>query len=73
MMQADVQIKFDTKKETEIADALWNASSEVEVRKIIKEYGATAVSVMNMMVAAVIDKDIDKSDLSEAKEVLSNY
>ena len=57
----------------EIADQIWNSESESEVEDIIAQYGSSAITVHELMIAAHYDDEIQGyEDIDLAKEVLDN-
>jgi len=57
----------------EIADRIWNSESESEVEDIIAQYGSSAVTVHELMIAAHYDDAIQGyDDVELAQQVIDN-
>ena len=57
-----MELKLQSKLQTQIADLLWEAQTTAEVDRIVRIFGHDARVVYNMMVAATFDQIEDTND-----------
>lgn len=62
-----MEIRFANDKQVAIADLLWAAHTQEEVNVVLRVFGADAVVVQQMMIAAALD---EVNNVDQAKEIL---
>lgn len=60
-----MELQLQNADQHRIADLLWNAKDQKEVKMILRLFGHDAQVVYNMMMAAYFDQ-IDDTDLAES-------
>jgi hypothetical protein len=65
-----MKLQLKNELQCEIAELLWAADDLAQVDQIIKEYGADAVIVRDMMLATMLD---DEQDSNIADEYLQKF
>lgn len=65
-----IALTLYTNEQRRIADALWAAESLEQVDQIIRQYGAMALTIKELMLAAAFD---DISDLEQAQDLLEQF
>lgn len=74
----DINVSGLTPRQQFLADIIWQCDSEESLNRFINSLPTDALrheatTVVEMIMSSAIDKDIEKDDLSQAKDVLSKF
>lgn len=69
-----MEINGLSKRQCQIADALWQCDSSEEVDDVINEYGSDAELVRELILAAAIDDSVaDQTGFPDVDKLLSKF